>query len=102
MGLNVREVTSGFWHLGLFFRQESCEGDNVCVDVLLSHGGSTVVLVSGHDVDVLRLFSTEGICAYSSGGEIKLVLGRDGPVYNNAQPRFNGESRKTRAPIDVR
>lgn len=51
MGLNIREVTSGFWHLGLFFCQKPCEGDDVGVDLLLSHGGSTVVLVSRHDDD---------------------------------------------------
>jgi len=33
---DVREVTSGFWGLGLLFGKESSEGDDVGVDVLLA------------------------------------------------------------------
>ena len=34
--LDLREVTSGFWGLGLLFGKESSEGDDVGVDVLLA------------------------------------------------------------------
>lgn len=43
-GENVRKVTSGFRVLGLLFCEQSGEGDDVSVDILLSYRRSTVAV----------------------------------------------------------
>lgn len=41
---DVRKVAGGFSVLGLLFREQSCEGDDVSVDILLPDGRSAVAV----------------------------------------------------------
>lgn len=44
----IREITGGFGVVGLLFCQESCEGDDVCVDVLLPDDAIAVIRHCGY------------------------------------------------------
>jgi len=53
-----REVTSGFLVLALFFRNESRQSDNVCVDLLIAHRSGSCA-VTRHDCgDLCELVKT--------------------------------------------
>lgn len=51
----IREITSGFFMLCLFFRQESCQSHNVSIDFLLRHRNGLAIDVS-HDMKCARLW----------------------------------------------
>lgn len=61
----LREITSGFLVLRLLFCEESCEGDDVCVDLLLPDWAFVAVLSHvERDLDLV----TRGRCVSVSGG----------------------------------